>query len=76
MQPIDTIWAFLSVDETGNEGLAAASMGEHIMPLVAADEKRLDIITPIAAKVARTSGRRIRLVKFTQREVLREFGVQ
>jgi len=75
MPRIDFLWAFLSVDETGEGILAAPLMGPgSLMPLVAGDQKRLDLITPIAKEIARDSGRNVRLVKFSQREVIEQFG--
>lgn len=78
MPRIDCIWAFLSVDEAdGNEGLCAATLtGIGPTPLIAADERRLKIITPIAEHLARTTGKVIRLVKFHNREVIKQFGGQ
>jgi hypothetical protein len=79
MPRIDCVWAFLSVDpEDGNEGVIAAPlMGPGSMvPLIAADERRLQSITPIAKDIAKATGRVVRLVKFTGREVVEQFGGQ
>jgi hypothetical protein len=77
MPRIDCIWAFLSVDEgDGNEGVVAAPLGGALMPLIAADPKRLESIIPVAEEIARVTGRVIRLVKFSNREVIRQFGGQ
>jgi hypothetical protein len=46
------------------------------VPLIAADPKRLESITPIAKMIAQATGRVVRLVKFHQREVLEQFGGQ
>lgn len=47
---IESIWAFVSVDDDGNEGVCAAQlMGPgSLMPLIAADPARLDSLRPIA----------------------------
>jgi hypothetical protein len=79
MPRIDAIWAFLSIDpEDGNEGvLAGPLLGPgSVVPLIAADEARLKSLTPTAEQIARISGRVVRLVKFTNREVVRQFGGQ
>jgi hypothetical protein len=77
MPRIDAIWAFLSVDpEDGNEGVLAGPLlgpGSQV-PLIAADEKRLQSLWPIARQIAQAAGRRCRLVKFHTREVIEEFG--
>jgi hypothetical protein len=77
MPRIDAIWAFVSVDpEDGNEGVCAAPLlgPGSMVPLIAADEARLKSITPIAEHIAKASGMVIRLVKFTNREVIQQFG--
>jgi hypothetical protein len=77
MPRIDCIWAFLSVDpEDGNEGLCAASVNGAWLPLIAADEARLASLWPKAEEIARETGHVIRLVKFHNREVVRQIGGQ
>lgn len=71
MPRIETLWAFLSVDKQGNEGLCG-----HVIPglgwigMMAADERRVDALREIAREIARESGKKIRLAKFTLREDL------
>jgi hypothetical protein len=68
---IEFVWAFLSVDEHG-EGVCAATFPNGMFaPLIAADEERLAQLTPMAERIARESGKTVRLVKFTGREELR-----
>lgn len=76
MPRIDSLYAYVSVDhEDGNEGLCGAPVGPvGCMPLIAADEKRLEQLTPIAEQMARQFKMKIRLVKFTKREVIRDIG--
>jgi hypothetical protein len=75
MPRIDAIWAFLSVDEKdGNEGVTAATMGTSLVPLIAADEKRLASLRPLAQNMAERFGMKIRLVKFHVREVIEEYS--
>jgi hypothetical protein len=42
------------------------------MPMVGADMKRVDDLRPLAQKIAREMGKKITLVRFTQREELEE----
>lgn len=71
---IETVYAFVSVDPLdGNEGVCAAPMGGlGLVPLIAFDAARLESIRPIAADIAKMSGMKIKLVKFTQREEVEE----
>lgn len=64
---IDALYAALSIDD-GGEGLIAAPVGTMTLPLVAADKRRLDIITPIARQVGRAFGKVVRIAKFSNRE--------
>lgn len=71
---IDSIYAFISEDENG-EGVCAASNGTAlIMPLIAADERRLELLKPIAQELARHTKKKIKLVKFSVREDLETIG--
>lgn len=77
MPQIDAIWAFVSVDpHDGNEGvLGAPLMGPgSLVPLIAADEARLRDLEPWAQAMAKAGGIKVRLVRFHQREVVREIG--
>lgn len=73
---IECLYAFVSVDtEDGNEGLVAAPIGPvGCMPLVAADMKRLEQLTPIAQWVADQARIKIRLIKLSKREVIMEIN--
>jgi len=70
---IDAIFAFISVDEgPEDEGIVAARMGNMWMPLVGADMDRIDSLRPLAVEVARLTGKKIVLAKFSVREDLEE----
>jgi hypothetical protein len=62
------IYVYLAVHEDGDEGVVAMRMGSAWIPLVAADPIRLAQLRPIAEATARTTGKSIRLVRFTTRE--------
>jgi hypothetical protein len=68
LERIDHIWAFVSFDD-GGEGVCAAPMGGlGMVPLIAADPARVESLKPIAAHIAKSFGKPVRLVKFTSRE--------
>jgi hypothetical protein len=75
MPRIDQIWAVLSVDE-GGEGVVAAPIQQGMLtvPLIAADEARLEDIKKLAVQLAKLTGRKMRLVKFSTRTVVEEIG--
>jgi hypothetical protein len=73
MPKITEIWAVVSVDPAdGNEGVAAATVSGMMLPLIAADEKRLAMILPIAEHIKASTGLKLKLIKFTTREEVRE----
>ncbi len=73
MPKIDALFAFISVDEgPEDEGIVAARMGNMWMPLVGADMDRVESLKPLAVGVARLTGKRIVLAKFSVREDLEE----
>ena len=78
MPKIKHIWAYLSVDpEDGNEGLCAAMIDGVFLPLIAADEKRLEILRGMAQEIteqARLNNMKIKLVQFTERVELETVG--
>jgi predicted pyridoxine 5'-phosphate oxidase superfamily flavin-nucleotide-binding protein len=66
---IDALWAFISVDKDGHEGVIAAPLGNMgTVPLVAADEARLQSLMPIARQICDALGTTVRLIKLTTRE--------
>lgn len=71
---IDGVYAFLSKDKEGNEGLCGFQYKTgHWMPMVAADEKRMKSLIPVAEQIAANSDQDVILVKFSNREELRRF---
>jgi hypothetical protein len=69
-----TMWAFLSIDEDDDEGVIAVRMPNGWMPLVAADEKRLEDLRPFVTHAVADSGRTVRLARFTVREDVEVIG--
>jgi hypothetical protein len=67
---INEVWAFISVDDEGNEGLCAAPIGNGAatMPLIAADKKMLEILRPVAKGLALMTKKKIKLIKLHGRE--------
>jgi hypothetical protein len=73
---IDSVWAFVSVDPVdGYEGVMSGPLmgpGTQV-PLIAADEKRLASLWPIARAIAAQFGIKCRLIRLHNREVIEEF---
>lgn len=69
---VESIWVFVSVGEDGDEGVVAAPFGGMgLMPLVASDETRLNLLIPIAEKIATQTNTTIKLIRLGTREELR-----
>lgn len=65
---IDNLWMAVSVDDDGSEGLCAIRTDAGWLPLVAADEKRLEFIMEQARLLAHAQQRIIRIAKMGTRE--------
>ncbi len=69
MPKINELFAFISIDEgPEDEGIIASKFGDVWMPLVGADQKRVDSLRVIAKQIAQTTGKYVVLAKFTHRE--------
>jgi len=68
---INNVWAFISVDEDGDEGLCACPINGVTMPMIASDEQRLKDLTPMAKTLAGMTGQTIKLIKLSAREDVR-----
>ena len=64
---IETIHAFVSIDEDDEEGVVGIRGADGWLPLVCADATRLEQLRPWAESAARASGRPIKLVRFERR---------
>ena len=71
-QKITEIYAFVSVDKNGNEGVCAFSTHKAMVPMIAADLERLEQFKPIARELAKISPHAIKLIKFHTREEIEE----
>ena len=64
---IDEIYAFIAQDADG-EGLPAFMHNGMMMPMVCADKTRVDSLREIAKQMARESGNKITLCRFSVRQ--------
>lgn len=68
---IEAIWAYVAVDpDDGDEGVVAYETPGGWLPLIAADEKRLNLLRPMAEEIAREGVVEIRLVHFYGRSTV------
>lgn len=68
---IETISAFIVLDDDGTEGIPAfMGPGGMAMPMVAADEARVHDLRLIAEEIARDMGKKVTLARFSVREDL------
>jgi hypothetical protein len=70
-QPVTELFAYVVIDEAGNEGICATTMGGTSMPMVFGYERVALKAMPFAEELARMTGKTVRLVKFTTRQELR-----
>lgn len=67
---IDRVWAFVSVDADGNEGVLAATIGDTVYPLMGADEARVASLRSLAEGIAKQAGMTVKLLRFDTRTEL------
>lgn len=65
---IDTLFAFIAVDDDGSEGVMAFMSPEGWMPMVGADEARINSLKPIAQQMSSWTKKQVVLTRFTARE--------
>lgn len=71
---IETLHVFIARDADGVEGVPSVlAAGGVMMPLVAADEVRLQLIMPLARALAKANDMEITHVRFNGREDLEKF---
>lgn len=76
MPRIDCMFAFIAEDSgPDDEGVVAiqsveGGYGAIWLPLAGADMARVESLKPLAKGIGQVSGRKVKLIKFTQREDL------
>lgn len=72
---INSLYAFVSVDNEGNEGLCAyfEPKAGMWMAMVAADEARVASLIPYAEEMSKNSEKKIKLIRLTNRVEIRTF---
>jgi hypothetical protein len=64
---IETLTAFVAIDQDGEEGVMGALLGNTFYPLVCADEERIALMFPIAEDISSVTGQPYRIIQFTVR---------
>lgn len=69
---IDSVYAVVSVDEDGTEGLCGMLTQTGWLPLIVADKKHLPALRLQAGMIARRDQRLVRLIRLTTREEIEQ----
>lgn len=76
LEKITEVYVFASVDE-GGEGVVGQVVDmlgrEVFMPFVCADKKRMESLKPLAQKIAKETGKKIKLIRLSTREELETY---
>lgn len=71
---IENIYMAVAVDPIDHtEGLCAVRLGNEWYPLIAADLARLPFVKQEARNIARTEGKKVKLIKLTSREEIESY---
>jgi hypothetical protein len=67
---IKEIWAYVSEDEKGEEGICGFNdpRTNQWVPMICADEERLKSLKPFAHQISVVTKRNVKIVKFHTRE--------
>lgn len=65
--PITELFAFITSDESG-DGIMAAGVADHFMPLVTSKHDIAKSLLPLARAAAKLQHKHVKLVRFTARE--------
>ena len=75
MPKITEMFAFIAEDNgPDDEGVVGMSARQWFLPLVGADMARVNDIKPYALDIAKKTGKKVKLIHFTNREDLEEIG--
>lgn len=66
LKPIDTLWAIISRDESGNEGIVAAQMGMNMVPFITGDKKVLNLMREAALANKQGTSKSIYIVEYSR----------
>jgi len=73
MPRIEEMYAFVAEDSgPDDEGVVAMSVDGVLLPLVGADMARVESLKPIARSISARTGKKVKLLHFTQREDLED----
>lgn len=67
---IERLYAWITTDATGEDGIPAMNLGGVPMPMIGSDKARIESLRPHAEALALVEGYPIRLVEFTTMVVL------
>jgi len=71
---IDELWAWVREDQGDGEGVLAAEMvldgRTMFVPFVGADRERIESYRAQAQDIARRTGRKVHLIRYSTREVI------
>lgn len=68
VKSVESLWAWLSVDEDGNEGICATMMAGNVCPLVTGDPDKVPMYQKLADSIAGYTSKRVVLAKFTRED--------
>lgn len=71
-QMIDELFAVLSSDDKG-EGIVSMMTPHGGMPMIFGHERNLVMMRPLVERMAKDTGKKLIIVKFTKSQILEEF---
>lgn len=69
-KPIDQIFAFVSVDAEGKEGICGMPLNGANWAMVTSKPETVELMRKAAREISKRTGKPVRLMRFTQREIV------
>lgn len=72
-QKIENLYALLSEDKDGNNGIVSHKVRDQNFPMVGGYERMIPVFKEAAEKMVKDTGQKLILVKFSRIEIMEEF---
>jgi hypothetical protein len=70
VQEIKELFAAVSIDNDGNEGICSLTIDSNTFPVVFGYEKILNLMKPFLIEMSQNTTKKIQIVKFTNKEII------
>lgn len=73
MKTLDYIYALISIDEDGKEGITTIELEGRAMPMVGFSDEGLEMFDLVSEDMKAMTKGKLQLVKYTTKEIVKEY---